>query len=182
MTQVNGDVPAHPLNSLFVEHLLTYPVVKDGVSTFQNNQLGQKSIQLGDTAYRRLAEPVLPYLSKPYQYVSPYLEKVDQLGDQTLSKVDERFPVIKKPTEELYTDAKNLVLLPYNKSLEGKDHVLGVYSAECKRLGGESLVTYSKALVGTVFTVGGETIDWVGSFLGNKRAEVKERINEKANN
>lgn len=182
MAQVNGEIPTQPGASLFVEHLLTYPMVKDGVTTFQNNQLGQKSIRLGDTAYRSLAEPVLPYLNKPYGYVWPYLEKADQLGDQTLSKVDQRFPAIKKPTDELYADAKTLVLLPYNKSLEGRDHVLGVYTAECKRLGGENLVTYSKALVGTVVAIGGETIGWVGNLLGTKRAEIKELVNEKANN
>ena len=103
------------------------------------------------------------------------------MGDQTLSKVDQRFPAIKKPTDELYADAKSLVLLPYNKGLEGRDHVLGVYSAECKRVGGENLVTYSKALVNTVFAIGGETIGWVGNFLGAKRTEIKEMANEKAN-
>ncbi|CAI4211777.1 unnamed protein product [Parascedosporium putredinis] len=182
MAQVNGDTAPQPATSLFVEHLLTYPVVKDGVTVFQNNQLGRKSIQISDTAYRNLAGPVLPYLHKPYGYVWPYLEKADHLGDQTLSKVDLRFPAIKKPTDELYADAKSLVLLPYSKGMEGKDHVLGIYSAECKKVGGESLVAYSKALVSTVFTISGETIHWVGNLLGAKREEIKDFINEKANN
>ncbi|SPO00501.1 probable CAP20 - virulence factor [Cephalotrichum gorgonifer] len=182
MAQVNGDIPSHPSNSLFVEHLLTYPVVKDGVSTFQNHQLGQKSIQLSDAAYRRLASPVIQYLSKPYQYVSPYLERADQLGDKTLSRVDEQFPAIKKPTDELYADAKNLVLLPYHRGLQGKEHVLGVYSAECKRIGGENLIVYSRALVGTVFAIGGETLDWAGALLNAGKAEAKDALNEKANN
>lgn len=161
---------------------MTYPVVKDGVTTFQNNQYGQKSIQLSDTAYRRLAEPVIPYLSKPYQYVSPYIERADQLGDQTLSRVDQRFPLIKKPTGELYADARDFVLLPYHTGLQGKEHVLGVYSAECKKLGGDSLLVYSKALVGTVFTIGGETLDWVGTYLNSRNEDAKDVANEKANN
>ena len=139
-------------------------------------------MKLSDTAYRRLAEPVIPYLSKPYQYVFPYLERVDQLGDQTLTKVDERFPIVKKPTDEIYADAKGFVLLPYNTGLQGKEHVLGVYSAECKKLGGESLLVYSKALVGTFFTIGGETLDWVGAYLNARKADAKDMANEKTNN
>lgn len=161
---------------------MTYPVIKDGVTTFQNNQYGQKSIQLGDTAYRRLAQPVISYLSKPYQYVFPYIERADQLGDQTLTRVDQRFPAVKKPTDELYADARNLVLLPYHTGLQGKEHVLGVYSAECKKLGGDSLLAYSKALVGTVFTIGGETLDWVGAYLNARKGDARDIANEKANN
>lgn len=181
-TQVNGDIP-HAVNSLFLEHLLTYPLIKDGVTTIQSNQLGQKSIQIGDTAYRRLASPLLPYLSGPYQYVSPYVERADQLGDQTLARVDERFPAIKKPTGELYADARSLVLLPLTKGLEGKEHVLNVYSEECRKVGkNENLVTYGKALVGTAFAIGGETYTWVNDFIASRKAEAKESVNEKANN
>lgn len=148
----------------------------------QKNQLAQRSIQLSDTAYRRLAEPVIPYLSKPYEYVSPYVERADQFGDKTLTRADERFPVIKKPTDELYADARNFVLLPYTTGLQGKEHVLGVYSDECKKLGGESLLVYSKALVGTVFTIGGETLDWFGAYLAARKADAKDVANEKVNN
>jgi hypothetical protein len=109
------------------------------------------------------------------------VERADQLGDQTLSKVDEQFPIVKKPTGELYADAKNFVLLPLHRGRQGKEHVFGVYQAECKKSGGENVLAYSKALVGTVFTIGGETLDWVGTFLGSKKAEVKEVTNEKVN-
>jgi hypothetical protein len=183
MAQVNGDTSLHSNNSLFLKHLLTYPVVKDGVSTFQQNQLGQKSIQLSDAAYRTVAGPILPYFTKPYQIFWPYLAKADQLGDETLSKVDERFPAIKKPTGELYADAKSLVFLPIHKGLEGKDHIVGVYSAECSKVRGENLVGYGKALVGTVFAIGSETIGWVSALIGTKQpAGAKELVDEKAHN
>jgi hypothetical protein len=161
--------------------LLKYPVISDGVTTFKENQYGQKSLQLGDSAYKTFAKPVLPYFSKPYQYVSPYVIKADSLGDQTLSQIDQRFPVVKKPTGELYTDAKNVVLLPYRKGLEGKDHVLKTYSDEVKKVGGESIVTYSKALVTTALIVSSETISWVGSFLSVKKAEAKDAAKEASN-
>lgn len=98
------------------------------------------------------------------------------MGVQTLSRVDGRFPVFKKPTDELYTDAKNLMLFPYQRGLEGKGHVLEAYPAECKRLGGGSLLVYSRALVGAVFTIGGETLDWVRA----RGAEAKDMVNGEA--
>jgi hypothetical protein len=183
--QVNGETTPQEqtINSLFLEHLLTYPLVKDGVTTIQSNQLGQKSIQIGDTAYRRLAGPVIPYLSRPYQYVSPYLEKADAIGEETLKRVDERFPAIKKPTGELYADAKNLVLLPYQKGLEGKQRVLDIYSDECRKLSGkDNFVMYGKAAVGTAFAIGGQTFNWVNSYLAAKKEDAKSAVNEKANN
>ncbi|KAH8661720.1 hypothetical protein BGZ61DRAFT_368715, partial [Ilyonectria robusta] len=107
-------------------HLLNYPVFKDGVQ--KADEYGQKSIQLGNSAYKTFAAPVLPLFAKPIEYVSPYVQKADELGDKTLNRIDERFPIVKKPTSELYNETKGLILLPYTKGLEGKDHVLQVYS------------------------------------------------------
>jgi hypothetical protein len=159
---------------------MLYPVINDGVTSFRQNQYGQKSIQLGGSAYKTFAQPMMTYMSKPYQYVSPYIKKADDLGDQTLSRVDEKFPAVKKPTEELYSDAKSIVLFPYHKGMEGKDHVLKTYNKECKKVGGEGIVAYGKALISTVFVVGSESITWVGDFLSAKQAEVKD--SSKANN
>lgn len=177
--QVNGDVP----HSAFLEHLLGYPVIHDGVSTFKSNPYGQKSLELSDSAYKTFAEPVIPYFSKPYQYVSPYLKKADDLGDKTLSKVDQRFPVVKKPTGELYEDARNLVLFPYRTGLAGKDHVLTTYNSEVKKVGGENhLIVYSKALLSTTLIVTTEVISTIGTYLGSKKKEAKSAIDEKVNN
>ena len=152
-------------------------MINDGVTTFKGNQLGQKTIQLGDSAYQTFAKPVLPYFSRPYQYVSPYVKKADSIGDQTLSKIDEKFPVITKPTGELYSDAKGLALLPVRKGLEGKDHVVKTYSNEYKKDGKPGLITYGRALVSTAFIISHETLSWVGSFLNAKKADVKNAAN-----
>lgn len=146
--------------------------------TFKENQYGQKSIQLGDQAYKTLAKPVVPYLARPYEYVSPYVKKADSIGDQTLGKIEERFPAVKKPTGELYTDAKTLVLLPYRKGMEGKDHIIKTYSDEYTKGGADAgLLTYGKALISTAFIISGETFSFVTSFLGAKKAEVKSQAN-----
>lgn len=164
-----------------LQHLLNYPVISDGVHTFRANEYGQKSIQLGDAAYQTFAAPVIPWFAKPYQYVSPYVQKVDSIGDKTLDRIDERFPVVKKPTDELYNDTKGLVLLPYHKGLEGKDHVFQVYNSEYKKNEQPGLVATGKAALTTVLVVSNETLSWLSTFLHAKKAEAAQSVNEKIN-
>lgn len=124
---------------------------------------------------------MLPYFAKPYGYVSPYVQKADSFGDATLGKLDERFPVVKKQTGDLYKDTRGLILLPYHKGLEGKDHVFDVYSSELKKMEPQGLVAQGKAAVTTVLVVSTETLSWIGSFLSAKKAEASQAVSEKVN-
>ena len=121
-------------------------------------------------------------LSGPYQYVSPYVKKADDMGDATLSKVDERFPVVKKPTGELRDNAQSMVSLPFRKGMEGKDHILSLYSSEYKKAGGEGLVSHAKGTVSTAFIVSTQTVMVVGNWLSAGKEEAKGTIQEKTNN
>jgi hypothetical protein len=161
---------------------MKYPVINDSVETFKSNGLGQRSIQFSDSAYKTFAQPVLPYLSKPYGYVSPYVKRVDELGDKTLSQVDQRFPVVNKPTNELYADAKSIVLFPLHKSLEGRDHVYSTYQNEYKKIGGDggAIVSHGKALVSTAIVVTTEAYIKVSSYLTAKKDAAKAEANAKA--
>ncbi|KAH8175665.1 perilipin-like protein, Mpl1 [Sarocladium implicatum] len=179
--QVNGDIPSNAPNSVFLQHLLDYPVISDSIHTIKSNELGQRTIALGDSAYQTFAAPVLPWFAKPYGYVSPYVKKADSLGDQTLGKIDERFPVVKKPTADLYNDTRALVFLPYNKGIEGRDHVYGIYSNEYKKTEQPGLVAYGRAAVTTAFVVSNETLSWLSSFLSAKKKQASEVVNEKIN-
>ncbi|KAL5603550.1 hypothetical protein FOVSG1_006300 [Fusarium oxysporum f. sp. vasinfectum] len=178
--QANGDMNAAQ-SSAFTQHLLNYPVISDGVHTFKSNKYGQSSIKLGEAAYQTFAAPVVPYFSRPCQYVSPYVRKVDFLGGKALDRIDERFPVAKKPTEELYQDTRALILLPYHKGLEGKDHVFQIYNSELKKNEQTGLVTHVKAAVTTVLVVSNETLSWISSFLHQKKVETTNAVNEKFN-
>ncbi|WYZ37393.1 hypothetical protein EsH8_II_000899 [Colletotrichum jinshuiense] len=180
MAQVNGDLPS--VNSAAIQHLLDYPVVHDGVVTFRNNPYGKKSLALSDSAYKTFAEPLLPYFSRPWGYLRPYAEKADNLGDQALSKVDERFPIVKKPTDELYAGAKGIIALPIRTGLDAKDHVLKTYTQEKKKVGADNLVAYGKAIVSTALITSSELIIWVGDVIHYKKEETKEIVNEKVNN
>lgn len=159
----------------------------DGVETFKSNPYGAKSLQLGGSAYETFAAPVLPYLSKPYQYVEPYVKKADDFGNQTLVRVDERWPVVKKPTNELYTNAKGFVLLPLHKGYEGRDHVLSVYFGEYKKANGDNgdgfgLIPTGKAAVATALILTGETVRFIGDFLGSKKEQARNSVDNKVNN
>jgi hypothetical protein len=151
----------------------------DSITTFKQNPLGQKSLSLADQGYQTFAKPILPYFSKPYQYVHPYVAKLDSIGDSTLSKVDEKFPVVKKPTGELYDNATGFAFFPLRKGLEGKDYVLKTYNTECKKVGGEGLVTMGKAAVTTTLVVTSDALSWLSNYLGAKKEQTKEVVNEK---
>ncbi|KAI1481388.1 hypothetical protein K445DRAFT_97629 [Daldinia sp. EC12] len=173
--QVNGEV--HP-SSATLSHIRGYPVVNDSIAYIKGNPYGQKSIELGDHAYKAFAKPVVPYLAKPYQYVSPYIKRADQIGEGALSKIDERLPILKKPTGELWTDGKNLFFFPLRKGFETKDHVFDIYSSEYKKVGGDGLVTSSKALVSTGLVVTTEALNWIGDLLRAGKVQAKETGNE----
>lgn len=176
--QVNGEV--HP-SSATLQHITGYPVVNDALTTFKNNPYGKKSIELGDSAYKTFAKPVMPYLAKPYQYVSPYVKKVDNMGAGALDKVDERLPMLKKPTNELYANGKQIVFFPITKGKETTDHVFNVYNSECKKVGGEGIVSYGKALISTGLVVTSEALTWIGDILRAGKAKAKEAGHEAQN-
>jgi hypothetical protein len=157
-------------------------VIIDTINTFKSIPLGKKSLSLADHGFNTFAKPVLPYFSKPYQFVSPYVAKADSIGDSTLSKVDERFPVVKKPTNELYDNATGLAFLPLRKGLEGKDYVLNTYKSEVKKVGGEGIVTMGKAAVTTTLIVSSDALSWLGSFLSKKKDQSKDVATDKMAN
>jgi len=174
--QVNGDKPS----SAFFSHLFSYPIISDSISTYKSNPLGQKSLDITYTGYERLGKPILPYLSGPYQYVSPYVAKADSLGDSTLSSIDSKFPVVKKPTGELYSDGKSIVFFPLRVGNGGKDYVLNTYNSEVKKVGGDGgIVTYGKAAVTTGIVLSQDLSAWLTSFVKDKKVEAKEIKDEK---
>ncbi|KAK7948127.1 uncharacterized protein PG986_009013 [Apiospora aurea] len=175
--QVNGEV--HP-SSATLQHIAGYPLVNDALATIKKNPYGQKSIEIGDSAYQTFAKPLLSIFAKPYEYVSPYVKKADHLGAGALNKIDERLPVLKKPTNELYAEGKQVVFYPVVKGKETTDHVFSIYNSECKKVGGEGVVTYGKALISTGLVITSETLDWIGDILRAGKAKAKE-AGEQAN-
>ncbi|KAL2070007.1 hypothetical protein VTL71DRAFT_14687 [Oculimacula yallundae] len=176
--QVNGEAPS----SAFLSHLYSYPLISDSLSTLNSQPLFAKSVSFTHQLSSKITTPLLPYLRTPLTYASPYLERADTLGDSTLSSIDTKFPVVKKPTNELLDDGKALVWFPYKKGSEGKEYVFGVYGSECKKVGGEGVVTWGKAAIATGIVVTGDVYSAVSGYLAGKKQEGKEVVNEKVNN
>ncbi|KKZ67676.1 hypothetical protein GX50_01636 [[Emmonsia] crescens] len=178
-TIVNGEKPS----SQFLHHLSTLPVVSDSLTYLKNNPYGQKSIQLADQGYSNYAKPVLPFFSKPYNYVAPYVAKADSLSNEGLKRVEDRFPIVKKDTETIKGTLKGYIHMPFRVVEEGKKHVLQVYSAEYKNCGGgDGYVTAGKAVITTGLTITSESLAWLRGFITKaeeKGRETVEAVSEK---
>jgi len=178
---VNGDTPTDSPSSAFLSHLTSYPLISDSLQTLHSSPTINTTLSYTHKTYLTLTRPFAPYLHTPYQYISPYLSRADSLGDNTLSTIDSKFPVIKKPTGELYNDGKGIVFFPLTKGLEGKEYVFKTFDGEVKKVGGGEdkvgLVGKGKAAVSTGLLVTSDVVKWIGTFLGEKKEAVKEGVN-----
>ncbi|KAI9934230.1 hypothetical protein MW887_005304 [Aspergillus wentii] len=174
---VNGE----KVYSQFLDHLTSYPVIHDSISTFKSNKYGAKSLEYADQGYTRLAKPFLPYLSKPYGYVAPYLARADSLGDQGLSRIDTRFPFIKEDTETLKDNIYSGAFYPVRIVGDAKGHVFTVYGTEYKKCGGDGVVARGKAVITTSLVLSQESLAYVNTFLQSKKEQAKEAAIEKTN-
>lgn len=120
----------------------------------------------------------MPYLAKPYQYVSPYVQKADNFGAGALTKIDEKFPIVKESTESIQAKGKQVVLYPVVKTRETTDHLFSVYNSEVKKVGGQGVVTTGKALISTGLVLTTEALNWIGDILRSGKEKAKEAKEE----
>jgi len=175
---VNGDTPSTS-SSAFLSHLTSYPVISDSLSTIQNNPYASKTIAISQNAYSTITNPIKPYISKSLEYASPYINKVDHVGDSALYTIEDKLPIVKKPTGELYNDGKSIAFFPLTKSLEGKDYLFTIYGQQMKKQNGDGLVYKGKAAVVTGLLITSNVVAWLSRMLGEKKKEAKEVANEK---
>lgn len=153
------------------QHLTSYPVVSDAISTFKSNPYGKKSLDLSNTGYEKLVAPFIPYAKRPYGYVAPYVAKADSLGSDALSRVDHTFPIVKEDTEKIKGTVMDYAYLPFRLVGDSKNYVLDTYSSEYKKCGGDGYVAGSKAVITTGLVVTSDTLAWLSTFLGQKKDE-----------
>jgi hypothetical protein len=173
---VNGEKVHH---SQFLDHLASYPIISDSIATFKSNKYGAKSLHYADQGYTRLAKPVLPYLSKPYSYVSPYLARADTLGDKGLSRIDTRFPIIKEDTERLRTTIYEGAQGSIRIVVDAKGHIVELYGSEYKKCGGDGYVASGKAVITTGLILSQESLAYVSSLVQMKKEQAKDAVQEK---
>lgn len=169
-------------DSNFLQHLTSYPLVSDSISTFKSNPYGRRSISLADQGYHQLIAPFIPFAQRPYGYVKPYVEKADSLADVGLNKVDETFPIVRQETQKLKSSVIELAFFPFRLAGNSKDYVLNTYSGEYQKCGGKGVVSGGKALITTSLVVTSESLNWIGSLLAQKKEQSKEVTKEKKSN
>ncbi|KAJ5973839.1 hypothetical protein N7481_011049 [Penicillium waksmanii] len=175
---VNGE----KVHSQFLDHLTSYPVVSDSIAVFKGNPYGAKSIEFADQGYTRLAKPVLPYFSAPYNYVAPYLARADTFGDKGLSQIDTRFPIVREDTQKIRGTIYNTAGYPVRVAGDVKHHLFDTYGSEYKKCGGDGIFASGKAVITTSLVISQESLAWVHTWLQTAKDEVKEVVNEKTNN
>lgn len=174
---VNGE----RAQSQFLEHLTSYPVVSDSITFYKGNKYGAKSLEFADQGYG-IAKPYLTYLSKPYGYVAPYVTRADSLGDKGLQRVDATFPFIKEDTGTLKNTVYDTVLFPVRLVGDVKGHLFSTYGDEYKKCGGDGIVASGKAIITTSLVLSQESLGFVSSLLQQKKAQVKDLVNEQTQN
>lgn len=173
---VNGDSKAH---SQFIDHLTSYPVVSDSISTFKSTAAGQKSLSLADNTYKSLAPHILPYAQGPYNYVAPYVAKADSVAADGLTRVDQTFPIVKEDTQNIKDSVLSLAFLPLRLVGATKDYVFKMYGNEYKKCGGDGYVAAGKAVITTGLVVTSDGLGWLSGFLQAKTEEAKEVAKKK---
>lgn len=176
--QVNGERPT----SAFISHLTAIPLVHDSITGFKSNPIGQLSIDVVDQSYSTFAKPFLPYLSRPYQYVSPYVNKADSLADFGLRRIEETFPIVKTPTEKIKDTVTGTVFLPVTVASQSKDYVFRTWEDQYTHTDGQGILRAGRAMVSTGLTVTSASLDWLSKFLGAKKEQAKQVAHEKTNN
>lgn len=182
---MNGEAPTYKT----LDHLVSYPIISDTISTFKTYPLGQRSIDITHSAYCTFIAPLSPYLSK----AAPYVTRVDELAETGLGRIEERFPIVKEPTENI----KNTVIgtIGYPRKLVGevyvrgtdiakdtKEYVFSIYGDELARQDNAQnkggYIPKAKASVTTGLVVSSELMGAIASYLGNKKDQAKVEIDE----
>jgi len=189
--QTNGNAASPNFKSF--DHLKTYPIVESSINTFQSYPQAQRIIELSTSAYSKVIGPLSPYLSKAY----PYVYKADEFADGNLSMIEERFPVVKEPTDSLLTRANDLVGYPRKLAgevivrgsdfaKEKKEYVFKVYEDEFSKLGDAQknggYIPMAKAGVTTCLVVSSEAMGMIANYLATKKGESKETVADGVNN
>ena len=170
----------HLADSFRSQHLTSYPLISDSISTIKKNPYGGKAIDLTNQGYATFVKPTFPYLETPYHYTKPYIAKADQLGDTALSKIDEKIPIIKSETADIKSTIVDYAGWPMKKADEGKNWIFGTYGDEYKKCGGDGYVAGGKAVITSGLIITSDILGWVSSFLKAKKDDTKDFVQEKA--
>ncbi|KIX03255.1 uncharacterized protein Z518_06807 [Rhinocladiella mackenziei CBS 650.93] len=166
-------------HDFFFQHLASYPIVSDSITTIKGNPYGAKSIDLTNAGYVKFVKPTLHYFETPTAYAKPYVTKADELGDQFLTKFDKKVPIVKSETKEIQSTIMNYLNWPLETAHTTKDWALSTYNEEYKKCGGEGYVAGGKAVITTSLIMSSDILKYISAVLRSKKEGAKEAVQEK---
>jgi len=125
--QTNGSEPLQQ-QYLVLSRLQTYPLVQDGYRVFNSYALGKRAT---DTV-KSISEAAKPYLEKTkplLEKAEPYLLKADAIACARLHDAEQRWPIIKAPSHEIYEKTTN----PLAQPLANVKATVNVYTDAAKK-------------------------------------------------
>ena len=114
--------------------------------------------------------------------MKPYVAKADELASDGLTRVDKTFPIVKQDAEQIKTTVLDVAFMPLRMAFQGKDYVFQTWGNEYKKCGGNGVVAGGKAMITTGLVVTSDTLNWLSTFLAQKKGEAKDFATEKTNN
>jgi hypothetical protein len=159
-----------------INHITSYPVVSDTLTYAQSFALAQQTISYSQSCLG-LLKPLSPLLTKANHITAPVVTKVDDFADSKLGQVDEKFPFVKKPTEEIAEFLAAQKDFATGLAQKEREYVLSVFAEELEKTAGENKTGYiptAKAGVNTGIVISQELLAWITELVQKKRAEKTE--------
>lgn len=110
------------------------------------------------------------------------MAKADELATDGLTRVDKTFPIMKQDAEQIKTTVLDVAFMPLRMAFQTKDYVFQTWGNEYKKCGGDGLMAGGKAMITTGLVVTSDTLNWLSTFLQEKKEEAKSIAKEKTNN
>lgn len=182
-----------------LQHLKSYPIVADGISTFTAHPIGQRTVSLSASAFNRFVAPLSAYLSCTY----PYVHRADDFADESLGRIESRFPIVKEPTDHVKSAVLDSVGYPrrlaaeaivrsHDFAREKQQYVFKVYEDEFSKISGgnassnanangaangaDGYIPVAKAGITSAFVVSSELMSAIANYLSSKREAAKEAV------
>ena len=87
---------------------------------------------------------------------------------------------MKEDTQKIKSTVFDYAFYPFKLAGESKDYVFKTYDSEYKKCGGDGYISGGKAMITTSLVVTSDSLAWLSGFLGQKKEQTKDIVQEKS--
>ena len=107
------------------------------------------------------------------------MERADSFGDSSLDTIDNHFPSLKSTDfEKLRGNAQHAAYYPFELVGNTRDYVFSTYEDESKKVGGDGVVGFVKAVVSTELRIASEFMHAAAEYIGPKKDELEGKYEQ----